>query len=212
VAAVWAEILNVSDVRAGDNFFELGGTSLQAMQAAALLEQCLGRSVHARKFVMESLRSLARSYDDLAVAASATSAAGVLPAPRAQGQVPRAVEPPDAPGRNPQAGSNRTGLVERLTGAFRRQRAAPAAAAGPAAEPARTQAPPAPPAIAVPQPIAAAVPAAAVERAAPALPRLARLKHAQPPVSGAFRATTGDGVERWYRRDETSGSYERVEH
>jgi hypothetical protein len=41
-----------------------------------------------------------------------------------------------------------------------------------------------------------------------AAPRLRRVKHAQPPVPGAFRAPARDGSQAWYRHDETTGRYE----
>ena len=72
LAEVWSAILGIAAIRPTDNFFELGGTSLQAMQASTQIEQRLGRAIHARKFVMETLRSLARGFDVQSATATGT--------------------------------------------------------------------------------------------------------------------------------------------
>jgi hypothetical protein len=63
LAAIWAELLSVRQIDSADNFFSLGGTSLLAMQAAERMKAATGRSVHARRFVFESLAQLALAYD-----------------------------------------------------------------------------------------------------------------------------------------------------
>ncbi len=42
IAAIWAEVLGVADIRPEDNFFRLGGNSLMAAEAvAAMTEQSI---------------------------------------------------------------------------------------------------------------------------------------------------------------------------
>ncbi len=66
IAEVWATLLAMEPAQFApqDNFFELGGTSLLAMQAVAQLEQRLGRSISARRYVFDSLAQLATAYDE----------------------------------------------------------------------------------------------------------------------------------------------------
>jgi amino acid adenylation domain-containing protein len=64
LAAVWQELLGVTDVLQHDNFFELGGTSLTAMQAVAKVEQRIGKQVSPRRYVIETLMQLAAAYDE----------------------------------------------------------------------------------------------------------------------------------------------------
>jgi amino acid adenylation domain-containing protein len=65
IAEVWAGLLGMDagQISAQDNFFELGGSSLLAMQAVSHLEQRLGRSVSARRYVFETLGQLAAGYE-----------------------------------------------------------------------------------------------------------------------------------------------------
>jgi acyl transferase domain-containing protein/acyl carrier protein len=194
LSAIWSEVLNLTEVRASDNFFELGGTSLQAMQAATLVGQRLGQTIHARRFVMESLRSLARGID-----AAPTDHA--LPEPT--GEPPRPTAPAPAAIDGP-----RRGLVERLAGVFRRPRPTARAASLRLVPPARIE--PAPPAEESPAPPAKLVTPTATETALEP-GHLRRVSHRQPPLAGAFRATTSDGVEAWFRRSDATGGYERIE-
>lgn len=60
---VWQTLLGEQSISRADNFFELGGTSLQAMQAVAMLEKRLGRSISPRRYVFDSLGQLAAAYD-----------------------------------------------------------------------------------------------------------------------------------------------------
>jgi acyl carrier protein len=82
IAEVWAALLGVeaTQITPQDNFFELGGTSLLAMQAVSQLEQCLGRSVSARRYVFETLSQLAAGYEETPSAVQARPE--VDPAPR----------------------------------------------------------------------------------------------------------------------------------
>jgi amino acid adenylation domain-containing protein len=65
IAEVWAALLGIdaAQLAVQDNFFELGGSSLLAMQAVNQLEQRLGRSVSARRYVFETLGQLAAGYE-----------------------------------------------------------------------------------------------------------------------------------------------------
>jgi acyl carrier protein len=222
LAQVWSELLDVPTVRANDNFFELGGTSLQAMQAATLLEQHFGRPVSARKFVMESLRSLAHSYgatveaDQGALgAAPAVATFGSSEAPRlAHDEAANAAESGAA--RRKRVGQHKGGLVGRLAGVFGRGRAA-STPARPSALPTVARAAPAlhgAPLIGAA--VAGNAPDPALARATQergrnsGTSRMRRVKHLQPPVPGAFRGPTIDGEPAWYRLDEKTGRYEQV--
>ncbi|KJZ02489.1 non-ribosomal peptide synthetase [Pseudoalteromonas piscicida] len=46
IAAVWREVLGVSNVRLADNFFSIGGQSLQCIQVAGRLTQLLNKTVN----------------------------------------------------------------------------------------------------------------------------------------------------------------------
>jgi acyl carrier protein len=50
IAAIYARVLNVSDVQAGDDFFLLGGTSLSAIALLDGIDAELGVTVPARDF------------------------------------------------------------------------------------------------------------------------------------------------------------------
>ncbi|MEQ1685707.1 MAG: amino acid adenylation domain-containing protein [Burkholderiaceae bacterium] len=79
LAAVWGELLGITDVLQQDNFFELGGTSLTAMQAVARVEQRIGKRVSPRRYVIETLAQLAAAYDEVG-APQATAAKTEIPA------------------------------------------------------------------------------------------------------------------------------------
>jgi amino acid adenylation domain-containing protein len=64
LAVIWTELLQIQGIERSDNFFDLGGNSLLAMQAIAEAQKQLGRSVDARRYVMESLMQLSQGYDD----------------------------------------------------------------------------------------------------------------------------------------------------
>lgn len=71
LAEVWARLLGIDAVQINrnDNFFDLGGSSLLAMRAVADAEKKLGLKVDPRRFVFETLRQIARGYDEAAVEA-----------------------------------------------------------------------------------------------------------------------------------------------
>jgi len=214
LAEVWAATLQVSGIGPADNFFELGGTSLQAMQAAVLLEGRLGQSINARKFVMESLRSLARSYDgaapvDGAAAPALGSTSGDAIAAAA------AIAVASGAARRQRNRQHKTGLLGRLAGTF--GRAAPAAepygggAAAAGSAPVATASVSTTAQVAVREAAGVASPPVAshgLEVLGPS--GLRCVPRAQPPVSGAFRAPDGSGGQAWYRLDESTGRYEIV--
>ncbi|WP_218276613.1 non-ribosomal peptide synthetase, partial [Pseudomonas sp. HMWF032] len=71
LAAIWQEVLEVTQVGLDDNFFELGGHSLLATQAVALLRQRLGLELPLRAFFeAENLAALAANLDGQAPAAA----------------------------------------------------------------------------------------------------------------------------------------------
>jgi len=61
IAAIWADLLGVDDIRVTDNFFDLGGHSLLAMRAVAQMERRLGARIDVRRMVFETLSQLAAS-------------------------------------------------------------------------------------------------------------------------------------------------------
>jgi amino acid adenylation domain-containing protein len=61
VAAIWASLLGVDDVRADDNFFDLGGHSLLAARAVLRMRDELGLTVTVPRLIAESLAQLASS-------------------------------------------------------------------------------------------------------------------------------------------------------
>nr|QEO74637.1 condensation domain-containing protein [uncultured bacterium] len=64
VAAVWAEVLGLSEVGVLDNFFEIGGDSFSIVKMAARLKELSGAAVPVtRAFEFPTVRSLARSLD-----------------------------------------------------------------------------------------------------------------------------------------------------
>lgn len=75
LGAIWARLLDVSEVRQKDNFFELGGTSLMAMQMIAQVEKETGKRLNPRVVLLSSLRQLARevSGDKKEVGVTSTS-------------------------------------------------------------------------------------------------------------------------------------------
>jgi len=66
VAEVWADMLDISDVRRGDNFFELGGHSLLAVRAATTLTKRTGVDVDPRSLFFHTVEQLARSIEERA--------------------------------------------------------------------------------------------------------------------------------------------------
>jgi amino acid adenylation domain-containing protein len=72
LAEVWARLLGIDaadQINSNDNFFDLGGSSLLAMRAVVDAEKKLGLKVDPRRFVFETLRQVARAYDEAAVQA-----------------------------------------------------------------------------------------------------------------------------------------------
>ncbi|MEC5216191.1 amino acid adenylation domain-containing protein [Actimicrobium sp. GrIS 1.19] len=69
LAAIWSELLQTSDIQLKDNFFDLGGHSLLAMQAILAMETQTGKRLNPRRFIFETLRQIARAYDDTEVEA-----------------------------------------------------------------------------------------------------------------------------------------------
>jgi acyl carrier protein len=67
LVTLWSELLKNPDVGANDNFFDLGGHSLLAMQAILAMESRTGKRLNPRRFIFESLRQIARAYDETAV-------------------------------------------------------------------------------------------------------------------------------------------------
>ncbi len=63
VAEVWGDALGVRDVRATDNFFDLGGHSLLAVRVLSLLEVRVGRSIHPREMLYQTLEQFAAGLD-----------------------------------------------------------------------------------------------------------------------------------------------------
>lgn len=67
LASIWSELLGIDRIEMTDNFFALGGTSLLAMQATVRMQSKTGRTIHARRYVFESLAQLALAYDSEAM-------------------------------------------------------------------------------------------------------------------------------------------------
>lgn len=68
LAEVWERLLGIdaAQINSNDNFFDLGGSSLLAMRAVVDAEKKLGLKVDPRRFVFETLRQVARAYDEAA--------------------------------------------------------------------------------------------------------------------------------------------------
>jgi hypothetical protein len=64
VAGIWAALLKSGDIRADDNFFDIGGHSLLAMQAILTMEKACGKRIDRNRYVFETLRQIARAYDE----------------------------------------------------------------------------------------------------------------------------------------------------
>jgi non-ribosomal peptide synthetase component F len=73
LAALWGELLQVADVRAGDNFFDVGGHSLLAVEMAARVRQDTGIALNLLDIANGTLGMLAAELD-AAPAAPATKA------------------------------------------------------------------------------------------------------------------------------------------
>jgi amino acid adenylation domain-containing protein len=69
LAAVWEELLKLPGIRVDDNFFDLGGHSLLAMQSILVMETRTGKRLNPRRMIFETLRQVARAYDELQVEA-----------------------------------------------------------------------------------------------------------------------------------------------
>lgn len=69
LAEVWAQLLGIdaAQINSNDNFFDLGGSSLLAMRAVIDAEKKLELKVDPRRYVFETLRQVARAYDEVAV-------------------------------------------------------------------------------------------------------------------------------------------------
>lgn len=72
LAQVWRDLLKTGDIRPDDNFFDLGGHSLLVMQAILTMEAQTGKRLNPRRFIFESLKQIARAYDEMSVEPSAT--------------------------------------------------------------------------------------------------------------------------------------------
>ena len=67
LAEVWCELLQLDAVRPEDNFFDLGGHSLLAMRVVLAMETRTGKRLNPARLIFESLRQLARAYDQVTV-------------------------------------------------------------------------------------------------------------------------------------------------
>ncbi|HJW53684.1 MAG TPA: phosphopantetheine-binding protein, partial [Burkholderiaceae bacterium] len=65
LASVWKELLKTAEIRAEDNFFDLGGHSLLAMQSILMMETRTGKRLNPRRMIFETLRQVARAYDEM---------------------------------------------------------------------------------------------------------------------------------------------------
>ncbi|WP_306252748.1 non-ribosomal peptide synthetase [Parvularcula sp. IMCC14364] len=63
IAALWQEMLEITDISVTDNFFELGGQSLQVAKMSALLRKMHGYRISPRAVIFETLEQLAASVD-----------------------------------------------------------------------------------------------------------------------------------------------------
>lgn len=59
VAAIWARLLNVTQVGSNDNFFNLGGHSLLALRAVQEMERITGEKIAVSRLIFESLSQIA---------------------------------------------------------------------------------------------------------------------------------------------------------
>jgi amino acid adenylation domain-containing protein len=64
LAKVWSELLGVDDISADDNFFDLGGHSLLSLRAISIMQNTLGTRVNPGRYLFDSLRQIARVYDE----------------------------------------------------------------------------------------------------------------------------------------------------
>jgi phthiocerol/phenolphthiocerol synthesis type-I polyketide synthase E len=81
LAAIWGEILGVTEIGADDNFFELGGNSLVAMQLIASIRAGLGVKLPMRiLFDAPTVSAMAKQIEELkAVSPAAAPAAVTIP-------------------------------------------------------------------------------------------------------------------------------------
>ena len=63
IAALWQEMLEITDISVTDNFFELGGQSLQVAKMSALLRKMHGYRISPRAVIFETLEQLAASVE-----------------------------------------------------------------------------------------------------------------------------------------------------
>lgn len=59
IAAIWARLLNVTQVGRNDNFFNLGGHSLLALRAVQEMQRITGEKIPASRLIFESLSQIA---------------------------------------------------------------------------------------------------------------------------------------------------------
>jgi amino acid adenylation domain-containing protein len=80
LAGIWAGLLDltVSDISPEDNFFDLGGDSLRAMRAVDLAAKKLNLHIDARRYLHESLATLAATPASVGVGEGKTRKAGSL--------------------------------------------------------------------------------------------------------------------------------------
>jgi len=72
VAAIWSELLQVTDVGPQDNFYDLGGHSLMAIQVVTAIEKRHGVRVAARELVFHTLRQFAALCESRQAGASSS--------------------------------------------------------------------------------------------------------------------------------------------
>jgi acyl carrier protein len=78
IAAIWAKVLDRSDIGVTDNFFDIGGTSLKLAEVRALLIAQFERDVPMLDlFQLPNIRALARHFDDAAGASDRSAASGI---------------------------------------------------------------------------------------------------------------------------------------
>jgi len=94
VTEVWQSFLGRVQVYPADNFFDLGGNSLQAMQAAAAMEQRLGVHIDLRRMIFESMGQLAATQAvPVGVAAGGVAGPETLRKPGLFGRLAGALRP-----------------------------------------------------------------------------------------------------------------------
>jgi amino acid adenylation domain-containing protein len=64
VAAIWRDVLNVTQIGLDDNFFDLGGYSLLVVKAIARIEEKLGITLRMVDFIHLTLRQMARTCEE----------------------------------------------------------------------------------------------------------------------------------------------------